>query len=80
MHILVLSENVIRKDTQADASQAHTLCYLQEEREEKLHMVEFYNDRLTEREKRRDFLRARGLLSVKRMQVGVVLHPQSAPV
>ena len=34
-------------------------------------MVEFYNDRLTEREKRRDFLRARGLLNMKRMQVHV---------
>ena len=32
-------------------------------------MVEFYNARLTEREKRRDFLRARGLLNMKRMQV-----------
>lgn len=32
-------------------------------------MVEYYNDRLTEREKRRDFLRARGLLNMKRMQV-----------
>lgn len=32
-------------------------------------MVQFYNARLTEREKRRDFLRARGLLNMKRMQV-----------
>ena len=44
---------------------------MQAEREEKLRMVEFYNARLTEREKRRDFLRARGLLNMKRMQV----HP-----
>ena len=55
--------------------QAQTLCNSQEEREEKLGMVEFYNDRLTEREKRRDFLRARGLLSVKRMQVGCCAPP-----
>ncbi len=43
--------------------------WVQAEREEKLRMVEFYNARLTEREKRRDFLRARGLLNMKRMQV-----------
>ena len=42
---------------------------MQAEREEKLRMVEFYNARLSEREKRRDFLRARGLLNMKRMQV-----------
>lgn len=42
---------------------------MKEEREEKLRMVEFYNDRLTDRERRRDFLRARGLLNMKRMQV-----------
>ena len=55
--------------------QAQILCNVQEERGEKLRMVGFYNDRLTEREKRRDFLRARGLLSVKRMHVGCCAPP-----
>lgn len=31
-------------------------------------MVQFYNDRLTERERRRDFLRTRDLLNMRRMQ------------
>ena len=31
-------------------------------------MVEVYNGRLTERERRRDFLRTRDLLNMKRMQ------------
>ena len=41
---------------------------VQAEQEEKLRIVQFYNDRLTERERRRDFLRARDLLNMKRMQ------------
>ena len=42
----------------------------QEERAEKLRVVGVYNARLTQRERRRDFLRDRGLLNLRRMQVG----------
>ena len=36
--------------------------------EAKLRMLEVYNARLDERERRRDFILARGLLNVRRMQ------------
>ncbi len=42
----------------------------QEERAEKVRLVEVYNARLSGREERRAFIRDRGLLNVKRMQVG----------
>lgn len=45
-------------------------CALQEEQAEKVRLVEVYNARLTGRERRRAFIRDRGLLNVKRMQVG----------
>ena len=41
----------------------------QEEVAEKLAVVEVYNARLTVRERRRAFIRDRGLLNVRRMQV-----------
>ena len=49
---------------------------LQAEQEEKLRMVQFYNDRLTERERRRDFLRARDLLNMRRMQARTTFRKQ----
>ena len=48
----------------------------QEEREEKLRIVGVYNGRLTERERRRDFLRARDLLNMKRMQASTASRRQ----
>ena len=39
-------------------------------------MVGFYNDRLTERERRRDFLRARDLLNMRRMQASITARRQ----
>ena len=48
----------------------------QEEREEKLRMVQLYNERLTERERRRDFLRARDLLNMRRMQASITSSRQ----
>ena len=39
-------------------------------------MVQFYNDRLTERERRRDFLRARDLLNMRRMQASAASRRQ----
>lgn len=41
-----------------------------EETEAKLRLVAIYNERLTERERRRGFIIERGLLHVKRQQVG----------
>ena len=40
-------------------------------------MVEFYNGRLTERERRRDFLRARDLLNMRRMQASATSRRQT---
>ncbi len=47
----------------------------QEERAEKLRVVEIYNGRLSLREQRRDFVRDRGLLNVRRMQARAVCGP-----
>lgn len=42
---------------------------VKEDKAEKLRVVEVYNARLSGRERRRNFIRDRGLLNVKRMQV-----------
>lgn len=42
---------------------------MQEEQADKVRLVDVYNARLTAREQRRAFIRDRGLLNVKRMQV-----------
>ena len=59
----------LRKRGRPEKTASPVLAMAQEERTEKLHVVEIYNARLTQRERRRDFLRDRGLLNLRRMQV-----------
>ena len=47
----------------------HSMVLLQEELEEKMKLMEIYNARLTERERRRDFCIQRGLTNIKQQQL-----------
>jgi len=56
----------------------HLFPLVQEEHDEKVHLVDIYNQRLTERETRRTHVISRGLLDIKRTQV--CLGPFTLPV
>ena len=45
------------------------MILLQEEVDEKMKLMEIYNARLTERERRRDFCIQRGLTNIKQQQL-----------